>query len=318
MGVPLYRSKFSKRTFTVHQHLLMHAVKQLEKETYRGLIDRLDDSKAVEALLGLPRMPHYTTPQKFLKRVPKRWLHLLLKRMVDLLASAYYNAVDATCFRLRAASAHYVRRLGEALEVKDYLKAVDLLEVRTGLFVASKGIRGWRHEAPHLVPAVRRLPRTAEVYGDKAFDGEAIHRQLQELGVEGYIDVKGGANAPARGLRLAVATFQEEHPDLWGEKYGLRPRIESAYHALKAVTGDVLPGRTWWMVDRYRAIRYFAFNLYVLARDHSREILSFLFVYGRIMEEDFYKPAFPYPEGLCGILSVEQTLLASDTMHISS
>ena len=42
---------------------------------------------------------------------------------------------------------------------RDFLKAVDLLEVTTGLFTSSKGIRGLRHEVPHLIPSARRLTK---------------------------------------------------------------------------------------------------------------------------------------------------------------
>jgi hypothetical protein len=275
MHVPLFLSKYSKRDFTVHQHLLLCAVRELEKETWRGLRDRIEDSKAVDEHLDLKRTPHFTTPQKFLRRIPKPWFGLLLKRMVDLLVSEYRVSADATCFRLRSASTHYLTRVGQAIEVRDTRKSVDLLELQTGLFLATRGIPGHRHEAPRLVPMVRSLPGTRDVVGDKAFDGESIHRGLRNLGVEGYIDVKGGRNTPSRGLRLRVLGFKEDHPEVWRETY-TRPRAfhESTYHALKAVVGDFLPGRTPSMQDRYRALKYFAWDLYLLARDHLEEVLS--------------------------------------------
>lgn len=96
-----------------------------------------------------------------------------------------------------------------------------------------------------------------------------------DLGVEGYIDVKGGRNTPSRGLRFRVFRFKEEHPEVWREKYqGPRAFHESSYHALKAVTGEFLPGRTRSMQDRYRALKYFACDLYLLAKDHMEEVLS--------------------------------------------
>lgn len=115
MHVPLFLSKYSRKDFTVHQHLLLCAVRELEKGTWRGLVDRIEDGKAVDEHLGLKRTPHFTTPQKFLQRIPKAWFRLLLKRMVDLLVSEYRVSADATCFRLRSASTHYLQRLGEAI-----------------------------------------------------------------------------------------------------------------------------------------------------------------------------------------------------------
>ena len=287
MRVPPYLSKYSKKDFTVHQHLLLCAVRELEKKTWRGLRDRIEDSKAAEEHLGLKRIPHFTTPQKFLQRVPKAWFRLMMKRMAELLVTEYSVVGDGTCYRLRSASTHYLHRLGERIEVRDVRKSVDLLEVTTGLFVASKGMAGTRHEAPHLVPLVRSLPGTIEFTGDKAFDGETIRRALRELGVESYIDVKGGRLSPQSGLRLKTARLKEEHPDLWREKYK-RPRalVESSYHALKAVTGEKLPGKGW-MRDRYRALKYFAYDLYVLGRDHGERVLSFSFLHTVHLEEGF-------------------------------
>lgn len=212
MNVPLFLSKFSKRDFTIHQHLIILAVKELEKETYRGLIDRLENSKAVDELPGLKRIPHFTTPQKFLRRIPKVWLCFLLKRIVGLLTSDYYNAVDATCYRLRRASTHYLKRLGKDVEAKNFLKAIHLLEVTTGLFIFSREIRGWKHEAPHLILSLRGLPKTREVYGDIAFDGESILGELNEMGIDTYIEIKQGHNYPRRGFRKKLAKFKRNHP----------------------------------------------------------------------------------------------------------
>ncbi|MFQ6061509.1 MAG: hypothetical protein ACE5KV_09525 [Thermoplasmata archaeon] len=54
--------------------------------------------------------------------------------------------MDAACYPLRGASTHYLKRLGEEVEARDFLKTVDLSQVRIGLFKSSKGVKGWRHE----------------------------------------------------------------------------------------------------------------------------------------------------------------------------
>jgi hypothetical protein len=266
MRVPLYQSKYSRRDFTIHQHLLVCAVRELEGKTWRGLVERLEDSKAVEAYLGLPRTPHFTTPHKFLQRIPRAWFALLLRRLVGLLTSRLSLAADATCFRLRAASSHYLHRLGQGVEVRDFLKSVDLVDVPTGLIVATRSLPGQRHEAPHLIPLVASLDLPVEeVYGDKAFDSEAIHRSLRGLGASGYIDVRGEPSQP-HSLRGRVWAFKERRPDLWRRKYGRRAFVESTYHAEKAAVGEVLPGRTWDMQDRYHLLKDWSYDLLVYAR----------------------------------------------------
>lgn len=102
MNVPLYLSKFSKKDFTVHQHLLMLAVKELEEKSYRNLHDLLEDYSSIAEVLGLKRIPHFTTPQKFLSRIPIRWFHMIMKRMVQLLTSSLRLSIDATGFKINA------------------------------------------------------------------------------------------------------------------------------------------------------------------------------------------------------------------------
>jgi hypothetical protein len=295
MRVPLFLSKYSKKDFTVHQHLLLCAVRELEKKTWRGLRDRIEDSKAVDEYLGLKRTPHFTTPQKFLQRIPRHWFSMLMQRLVSLLTSTLFLAADATGFRLRSASSHYLRRLGQDVEVKDFLKSVDLVDVPTGLIVATRSLPGHRHEAPHLIPMLQtlRMP-VKEVYGDKAFDSERIHRFLWESGAAGYIDVRG---EPRRrySFRRRVWGYKQAHPRIWKRKYGKRPFVESTYHAEKAVVGEVLPGRTWEMQDRYHLLKTLSYDLLVYARRERGEGLIYLrgFLQTRGWRAVPSLPAFP-------------------------
>ena len=162
MRVPIFLSKYSKKDFTVHQHILLCAVRELEKKMWRDLRERIEDSKAV-----------------------------------------------------------------------------DLVDVPTGLIVATRSLSGTGHEAPHLVPMLQTLNMSVkEVYGDKSFDSESTHRFLWERGAAGYIDVKGEPRY-TYSFRRRFWAFKQEHPRIWRRKYGRRPFIESTCHAEKAVMGEV-------------------------------------------------------------------------------
>jgi len=43
MNVPLYSSKYSKKTYTIHQHLLCLCIKEIQKQSYRDCRDFLDE-----------------------------------------------------------------------------------------------------------------------------------------------------------------------------------------------------------------------------------------------------------------------------------
>lgn len=272
MHVPKYRTKFSKRTYTQHQHLLVLALKELKKTSYRGLIDELADSKAVDRHLKLARIPHFTTPQKFLARTQPKWLNLLLKRLVQLITGTIYAALDATCWRLRAASTHYLKRLGQQIEVRDTWKSSDLFDVPTGLFVTTRGKAGHRMEGGDLLPLVDDAGSVVEVYADGAYDENQTWRGLKQRHITGYINLQGGHNAPSHEPRLTPWKRRQADPEEWHDHYRHRTRIEGAYHAMKTLLGDHLPGQRRWMKERYRLAKYWAYDLQRVARRHARSL----------------------------------------------
>jgi hypothetical protein len=64
-AVPAYASKFSKKTFTQHQHLAILAVRQFLRTDYRGVEQHLRDWSDLRAALGLgDDVPDHSTLQK--------------------------------------------------------------------------------------------------------------------------------------------------------------------------------------------------------------------------------------------------------------
>lgn len=263
MHVPLFLSRYSNHLYTVHHHLLFLAVRELDKETWRGLHDRLADSKAIEEVLPRSWIPHFTTPQKFLQRIPHRWLARLLLLLTRLLTARLYLAADATGFSLRAASTHYIHRLGQTIEQRDVLKSLDLVDVPTGLIVATRALPGHRHEAPHLVPLLRTVPLVVpELYADKGFDSEAIHRYLRSRGTSGYIPTRGTEAPVVRyPLRRRAWAYRQEHPKEWDRHYHRRPFVESTYHAVKSRVGERVAGNTPRRQERYHWAKVWAYDL---------------------------------------------------------
>lgn len=68
--VPAYSSKFSKKTYTQHQHLAILAVQQFLKVDYRGIEQHLRDWSDLRAVLGLTDdIPDHSTLQKAAERL---------------------------------------------------------------------------------------------------------------------------------------------------------------------------------------------------------------------------------------------------------
>ena len=73
-GLPAFSSKYSKHDFSQHQLLAMLALKQFFRTDYRGIIAIIEDMEELQTLLGLSKIPHFTTLQKAHERLLKKGL----------------------------------------------------------------------------------------------------------------------------------------------------------------------------------------------------------------------------------------------------
>ena len=60
-GLPAYSHKFSRRDFTQHQLFALLVLKQFFKTDYRGIVQMLAEWSDLRVLLGLSKLPHYST-----------------------------------------------------------------------------------------------------------------------------------------------------------------------------------------------------------------------------------------------------------------
>lgn len=74
--LPEYSNKFSRKDFTQHQLLALAALKQRIDEDYRDTVDSIG-SDMITAI-GLTKVPHFTTLQKFIKRIKSTVLDALI------------------------------------------------------------------------------------------------------------------------------------------------------------------------------------------------------------------------------------------------
>jgi len=76
---PDYSSVYSRRDFTQKQLLILLLLKCWMNFTYEKFIMHLYTSDRIIKALGLKKIPHFTTLQKFSKRIDNRWLKKILR-----------------------------------------------------------------------------------------------------------------------------------------------------------------------------------------------------------------------------------------------
>lgn len=109
---PLRGSRYANHLYTDHQHVVLLALRQHFRKPYRDFCDMIELCTPILKELGLRRVPHWTTLQKFSRRADTRRLErLLLGFLQEARLRVLYLAVDSTGFSSTSASTYYTRVL---------------------------------------------------------------------------------------------------------------------------------------------------------------------------------------------------------------
>jgi hypothetical protein len=73
-ALPQYTSVRSRHDFTCPQLFAILVLRQFFRTDYRGTVALLEDFAALREVLGLTKVPHFTTLQKAAERLEKRGL----------------------------------------------------------------------------------------------------------------------------------------------------------------------------------------------------------------------------------------------------
>ena len=106
-AVARYSSKFSKRRYTLHQHIVLLCLKVRKNTTYRGLLDELIEMPRIRRVLGLAELPTPSTLCKAFNRLDMAVWRIMLTLSATLLPTSGVVGVDASGFDRSHASKHW-------------------------------------------------------------------------------------------------------------------------------------------------------------------------------------------------------------------
>ena len=111
-AVPLYSSKYSRKDYTLWQHIALIALMQRIRKSYREYVDDyLTTTERLLNVLGLSKIPHFTTIEKFLLRVPGALLEGVIGGFLGLTRVRWQLfSPDSSGFSPHHASHYYVLR----------------------------------------------------------------------------------------------------------------------------------------------------------------------------------------------------------------
>ncbi len=290
--LPEYRNKFSRHDFTLPQLFACLALKEHQRQTYRGIEALLADAPHWCREIGMNKVPDHNTlcrafhalnlghrSRTFLDRLGE-WA--VLGR---LLGSTV--AIDSSHFDTHHRSRHYERRCrhyasndrrtADAARRRSARRTPKLgiaVNTRTHVILSAIAKSGMGSDCPDFEPLLRealgRVPkrRLKTVLGDAGYDSESNHCLARnELGLRSYIKPSAGRPsqmAPAgryrRLMRKRLAGSQKGRP------YGQRAQVETVNSMLKRNLGDSLRARSPRARRHEQLLRVIVHNLMIFRR----------------------------------------------------
>jgi len=80
--IPLYSSRFAKKTYNQHQLMVLILLKEYLQEDYRDTVELLAVMDSIRKRLDLDTIPHYTTLHKFTTRISSITFNRILNRVI--------------------------------------------------------------------------------------------------------------------------------------------------------------------------------------------------------------------------------------------
>jgi IS5 family transposase len=109
-AVTRYSSRFSKRRYTLHQHIVLLCLKVRQNTTYRTLFDELIEIPRIRNAIKLDELLSPSTLCKAFNRLDMAVWRVMLNLSITLVPTSGVVGIDASGFDRNHASKHYTKR----------------------------------------------------------------------------------------------------------------------------------------------------------------------------------------------------------------
>jgi hypothetical protein len=257
-------------------HVFLAVYKEKLNQSYRRFVETCDENN-IQRMLCIKRIPHFTTLQKFVKRMPKHLFEKLVRACRKLLKiKNVVSAIDGTGFSNTNPSHHYLKRI-DGTNVKNYTKTVFLADITNNIILDVRTTSGHEHENNSFKPMIKQLATCLKtVLADKGYDDMTNRKFCWNNNIEVHIPFRehkwtrnkyGFKPRMSATRRRALTKFDKN-------QYNQRSKIESVNSAIKQTLGGFVRARMASQQQKNVVLKALAYNI-----EHiNRKIKIVLFI----------------------------------------
>lgn len=243
--VTAYACVKSRHDFTQSQLIACLVLKIASKSDYRGIHELLTLAPPLREALGLEKVPHWTTLQKFMakRHVPQivdRMIEEILKE-VGLSDRPSMIAVDSTALQCGVASLHYQTRQGKSRKIRKTVKvslAVVCAALLPAALVVDLGSSSDMQQMPALMAQIESRTTPSHLLCDSAFDAEWVHEICRERWQAQSV-IPAVIRTPDGTIKTKWRAQMRKLPAIYGQRW----QVESFMSAFKRTTMSTLSSR---------------------------------------------------------------------------
>jgi hypothetical protein len=281
-SLPDHAKAKSPKKFTQPQLVACLVIKEFRQLDYRGTQTLLAEWSDVRRVLGLTKVPHFTTLCAAAKRLlGKAKANAVLDAVLDhcrrakiLPKRSKQAAIDSTGLESRHVSAYFTKRCKRhgAHYKRRYPKLSAICDIANHLvlgIVIDRGPKPDPVEAKQTLQEALNHQQFSILLGDAGYESEGFHSLCRDtLGIRSIIPTTDrgrprldGKPRPVRGRYRKL--MKQRFPK---NTYGQRWQIETVFSMLKRNMGAALRARSYHSQNREIRLRVLTHNLAILWR----------------------------------------------------
>lgn len=265
-----YSCEKSKHIYTQHQLMALLCLMKRLRVDYRLFTSTIQLIPEIQWILDLKNIPHYTTLQKFFKRIKSEVMDEIMDSTVELFdINDPWVALDGTGHSCDQASLYFTDKIKKQNKKwrKSYTKNQIAIDTKSQVILAHRVAKGPRHDSKDAIPLLIKTKKYNPIGFslDKAYDYEKVHEVIQEeLNASSMIPRKKGAKNGK--YRMATESLFSK------PKYHKRSIVETVISVIKRVFGDKNQSRSDKLRNKETKLKNLCYDIYRYTKTSNIQI----------------------------------------------